>query len=92
MRPVRKLTQLKGILREAEKSSRELVKEIRDEWDKKLEGYTATRDLKNMVNKGIIQMCGVGRGIYYVLNDSQNDSENSKLVGENQYLRMPIEF
>ena len=38
MRPIRRLTQLKGILREAKKSSKELVRELRQEWDKELEG------------------------------------------------------
>jgi len=39
MRPIKRLTQLKGILKEAEKSSKELIREIRREWDKELEGF-----------------------------------------------------
>ncbi len=37
MRPVKRLTQLRGVLKEVKKSSKELVREIREEWDTKLE-------------------------------------------------------
>lgn len=37
MRPVKKLSELRGILKEGKKTSEELVREIRQEWDKKLE-------------------------------------------------------
>ncbi len=37
MKPVKRLTQLRGILRDVEKSSKELVRELRREWDKELE-------------------------------------------------------
>jgi AbrB family looped-hinge helix DNA binding protein len=40
MRPVKRLSELRGILKEAGKKSEELVREIRQEWDEKLEELT----------------------------------------------------
>lgn len=36
MKPLKRLTELRGILRDVEKSAEELVKEVRVEWEKKL--------------------------------------------------------
>jgi AbrB family looped-hinge helix DNA binding protein len=38
MKPISNLSKLRGILSEAEKTSEELIREIRGEWDKDLEG------------------------------------------------------
>ena len=37
MKPLKKLSELKGILRGVEKSAEELIKEVRLDWEKKLE-------------------------------------------------------
>lgn len=40
MRPVKRLSELRGILKEVGKTSEELIREIRQEWDEKLEELT----------------------------------------------------
>jgi len=40
MKPLRKLSELRGILKEVERPTAEIVRELRKEWEIKLEGLT----------------------------------------------------
>jgi len=40
MKPLRKLSELKGILKDVERPTAEIVRELRKEWEIKLEGLT----------------------------------------------------